>query len=72
MTAITYNADEYPEGHSPFCHRSCDDPCHDAYDQAQVALRECQGCGTVWHEPDPEHHYDWCPIGPDSGRSTDA
>lgn len=27
------NYDEYSEGHSPFCLRSCEDPCHDVYDK---------------------------------------
>lgn len=31
--APLYDPDEYPEGHSPFCHKGCDHPCHDAYDQ---------------------------------------
>lgn len=33
--------------------------------QARPTFRECQGCGTVWHDDDPdngEHHYPWCPI----------
>lgn len=30
-----FNAEEYPEGHSPFCFKDCDHPCHDAYDEEQ-------------------------------------
>jgi hypothetical protein len=31
-----WNPEEYPEDHSPFCHKSCDHPCHDAYDQQKL------------------------------------
>lgn len=35
-----YDPDDYPEGHSPFCHRSCDHSCHDAYDEMMEDLRD--------------------------------
>jgi hypothetical protein len=30
---MLYDPEDYPEGHSPFCHRSCAHPCHDKYEQ---------------------------------------
>lgn len=38
MSSPDVERDGYPEGHSPFCHCSCDHPCHDAYDDV-AALR---------------------------------
>ena len=35
--------DEYPEGHSPYCHKSCDHPCHDKYDEEQKAREKANG-----------------------------
>ncbi len=34
--AVGWDADGYPEPHSPFCPRGCDDPCHDEYDRQQA------------------------------------
>lgn len=31
---------EYPEGHSPYCYRDCDHPCHDAYDVWAASQRD--------------------------------
>lgn len=35
-----YDPDDYPEGHSPFCHKTCDHPCHDEYDRQQAENAE--------------------------------
>lgn len=32
---------KYPDDHSPFCPKSCDDTCHDQYD-ADAALRQSE------------------------------
>lgn len=37
-----YDPDAYPEGHSPFCSRTCTDPCHDEYDR-QAAAASSEG-----------------------------
>lgn len=33
-----WNPEDYPEGHSPYCYKTCDDPCHDAYDEEKKKI----------------------------------
>jgi hypothetical protein len=34
---LDWSEDDYPEGHSPYCHRSCTHPIHDRYDHWAAA-----------------------------------